>query len=161
MNQILNYLSAHFKEDLKSNEVAKKFHLNQFSFSKKFNKQTGLSFGLYLQQLRLSEAKKLLSEGASIKEACYSSGFQSSSQFFRVFRKHTGVSPKEYLNNKMNKKIIAEPNDSILTSARKAINYARIHSVEVDLIFNGVSIKVNPLSFDADIATIYSLKSAN
>jgi molybdenum cofactor biosynthesis enzyme len=56
-------------------------------------------------------------------------------------------------------KIEAEKGDSICAAARKAIMQAKNHSAEVRLTFNEIELTVSPLSFDIDIATIYSLKS--
>lgn len=93
---ILTYLQENFTQNLVAKEVAKKFDLCPYKFSRLFNQETGTKFDLYIQSLRLDLAQKLINEGAQLKEACYSAGFQSESQFQRVFKQRLGVTPKEY-----------------------------------------------------------------
>ena len=56
-------------------------------------------------------------------------------------------------------KIEIEKGDFIYTAAKTAISTARLHNCEVSFDFNGISMTVHPLSYDVDIALIYSLKS--
>lgn len=101
ISDILIYLQENFTQNLVAKEVARKFGLCPYKFSRLFNQETGTKFDLYIQNLRLSLAQKLINEGAQLKEACYSAGFQSESQFQRVFKQRLGVTPKEYRNGKI------------------------------------------------------------
>src|SRR5258705_2681565 len=47
----------------------------------------------WISELRIQEAKKLLSRGLSVKETAYSVGFKHSSHFCRTFKHRTGMSP--------------------------------------------------------------------
>lgn len=96
INPILAYLGENFRSKLSAGEIATKFKVDRFHFSRAFNKITRTTFQFYIQQLRLTEARKLIDQDKSLKEACYSAGFQSESQFYRVFKQKTGLTPKEY-----------------------------------------------------------------
>ena len=52
----------------------------------------------YINSLKMSRAKELLVSGLyTVSETCFLSGYQDESYFSREFKKHFGVSPKEYL----------------------------------------------------------------
>jgi AraC-like DNA-binding protein len=62
-----------------------------------FKQRFQLSPGQFLEQLRWSEAKKLLHLGQkSIKEIAAELGFENPYYFSRFFKKHQGVSPKHF-----------------------------------------------------------------
>jgi AraC-like DNA-binding protein len=98
---ILSYLQENFTKNLVAKEVAQKFNLCPFKFSRLFNQEVGIKFDFYIQQLRVNQAKSSLDNNFSIKRACYESGFQSESQFHKVFKKRVGLTPKEYKNAKI------------------------------------------------------------
>jgi len=51
-------------------------------------------------QRRVAESTRLLAEGASVADACYSVGFRSVSSYINAFRKITGCLPSEYKKKK-------------------------------------------------------------
>ena len=61
--------------------------------------RTGNSFEGYVNYLRLEEAKKLLQSNKheTISEVAHSVGFESLSNFNRVFKSQVGVSPKNFV----------------------------------------------------------------
>ena len=62
--------------------------------SRLFHHSTGLTFREYLAQVRVEHARELLLRtGRNVTEIAYDSGFQSLSQFHRVFLKAFGVPP--------------------------------------------------------------------
>jgi len=62
-----------------------------------FLKATGTAPTTYLAQLRISSAKRLLAEGALVREVAEQVGLPDAYYFSRVFRRHAGMSPSEYL----------------------------------------------------------------
>lgn len=64
--------------------------------TKLFEKQYGLSPEEYLARLRLEKAKELLARGQTVTEVAFSVGFESHAAFSVFFRKHTGLSPRDY-----------------------------------------------------------------
>ncbi len=62
-----------------------------------FKKATGLTFTEYLSRIRVEKAKSyLLNPHIRISEVAFEVGFQSLSQFNRVFKKITGQSPSQF-----------------------------------------------------------------
>lgn len=84
-------------EALSLAEVADEVALSRERLSRLFHQTLGITFSDYLNEVRLGEARRQLSERVgSITEIAYASGFQSLSQFNRRFRAAEGVSPGHY-----------------------------------------------------------------
>ena len=87
-------------ESLSLVEVARSVHVSAFYFCKLFKSSTGLTFTDYLARLRVESVKKmLLNPHLRVSEAAYAAGFQSLSQFNRVFRRIEGEAPTVYRDN--------------------------------------------------------------
>ena len=81
-------------EDLGLAGVARHCGVSEGHLSRLFHHATGLTFREYLTQVRVEHARALIMHtGRGITEIAYESGFQSLSQFHRVFRKAYGTSP--------------------------------------------------------------------
>ena len=66
-------------------------------FSNLFHKEIGKPFKAWLNDTRVAHAKGLLSESdCPILEICYECGYHTPSQFIRIFKKSTGMSPSAY-----------------------------------------------------------------
>ena len=88
------YITAHEDEEVSLRQVAAAVNTSAFYFCKMFKQATGLTFTDYLARTRIEKVKNLLlNPHKRISEAAYETGFQSLSQFNRVFRRVTGQSP--------------------------------------------------------------------
>ena len=96
----LEYINMNFREQLTVEKVAKVVHLNPVYFGHLFKKSYGVSFNSYLNSRKVMFAKNLLINGMKVTEACFESGFESLSNFLKVFKAQTGQSPKEYQKKK-------------------------------------------------------------
>ena len=77
-------------------EIADRVHVSGEHLSRLFTRQFGISTGEYLRRYRLNESKRLLLDGASVTEACYSVGFSNISHFVRCFHAYVGMTPAKY-----------------------------------------------------------------
>jgi len=66
------------------------------TLERRFREHMGASPGQWLQDLRLSLARKALEEGASVAQACEATGWQDLSSFVRLFRQRMGSTPARY-----------------------------------------------------------------
>lgn len=84
--------------DLKISEIAKKLKIPTHQLSQLLNDNLGKSFSLFINELRIEEAKQLLvSEKIyTIETIGYDCGFNSKSTFFTTFKKVTGTTPAKY-----------------------------------------------------------------
>lgn len=89
------YLAADL--DLSQVAGATGYTRNQISYL--LNQVMGLSFYQYVNQKRLQHLLEQLNPGQEVRidELAFSAGFNSLSAFYRCFRQHTGLSPREYL----------------------------------------------------------------
>ena len=84
-------------DDLTLEDVAKSVNMSAFYFCKMFKKATGMTFTDYLARVRVEKVKNLLlNPHKRISEAAFEAGFQSLSQFNRVFRRVAGEAPTAY-----------------------------------------------------------------
>lgn len=91
------YISEHHSEVLGLRDVARAVNMSAFYFCKVFKQTTGLTFTEYLARHRVERVKQmLLNPHMRVSEAAYAAGFQSLSQFNRIFRHVAGESPSSY-----------------------------------------------------------------
>ena len=95
----MEYMEAHFHEDIDLDSVARAIGYHPSTISKAFPKETGIKFNLYLQYIRCSNAARLIqSREMNLSEIAFSSGFGSIRSFNRAFKSFHGVTPSEYKN---------------------------------------------------------------
>ena len=91
------YIAEHQSEDLSLSEVARAVNLSAFYFCKTFKQATGLTFTDFLAHVRVERVKQLLLDRRKrVSAVAFLAGFQSLSQFNRVFRRVTGEPPTVY-----------------------------------------------------------------
>jgi len=91
------FIAEKHADELSLGEVARAVNMSAFYFCKTFKKATGMTFTDYLARVRVEKVKSLLlNPHKRVSEAAYESGFQSLSQFNRVFRRIAGESPSNY-----------------------------------------------------------------
>ena len=91
------YIKQHKMEPLSLAAVAQASGASVFHFCKVFKKTTGLKFTDYVARVRLEDAKtQLLNPSRRISEVAYDVGFQSLTQFNRMFKRIFGQSPTEF-----------------------------------------------------------------
>jgi AraC-like DNA-binding protein len=84
-------------EHLSLATVAQASGASVFHFCKVFKRTTGLKFTDYVTRVRLEDAKtQLLNPSRRISEIAYDVGFQSLTQFNRMFKRVFGQSPTEF-----------------------------------------------------------------
>ncbi|MDF2659620.1 MAG: AraC family transcriptional regulator [Paenibacillus sp.] len=94
---IMKWIDQHFHEELSLEQLAALVHLSPYHLSRLFHEATGSKISEHITARRIREACFLLKTGStSIKEIGERIGFPNFSYFCRIFRKHTGMSPREY-----------------------------------------------------------------
>lgn len=102
LNSAINYLHNHFRENPNLNTIAKIAHYSSTHFSHVFYKKIGKSYNDYLNELKISYAKQLLTTtNLKVIDVGYQSGFNSYNNFYATFKQHTNLSPAEYKKKKM------------------------------------------------------------
>jgi len=93
-----DYLHEHMHECVSLERIARALHVSPFHLSHVFSEENEFSLFAYLTTLRMERAKTLLTEGRmNVSQVAFSVGFASANYFSKVFRRHFGRSPSEYV----------------------------------------------------------------
>jgi AraC-like DNA-binding protein len=91
------FIAEHQNERLSLGQVAKSVNMSKFYFCKVFKQATGINFSHYVMRVRTERARNLLlNPNLHVSEIAYEAGFQSLSQFNRMFKRTLGQSPTVY-----------------------------------------------------------------
>ena len=94
---IFNYIRDNFTDHIELSEIASQIFMTPQSFCRFFKKSTNKTFTTFLNEYRINHSTKLLAEtDDEIKEICFKSGFNNLSNFFRNFKRTTGITPNHY-----------------------------------------------------------------
>jgi AraC-like DNA-binding protein len=96
VKDILEYINQNISEPVSIQLLADHFFLSKSFICRIFKQSTGTTVNKYLTARRISIAKALLSEGASVNEVYEQCGFLDYSTFLKAFTKTVGLSPKKY-----------------------------------------------------------------
>lgn len=99
LRQVLAYMEENLQHDIRLQDLASLVGLSNFHFMRSFRQSTGLTPHQYLTQMRVSRAQSLLLRPQwTILQIAGAVGFADPSQFSKVFRTSTGVSPSKWRN---------------------------------------------------------------
>lgn len=97
ISQVKSFLDEHYKEKLSLESVASHFFIDKHYLARLFKEQYGVTLVTYLQQVRITHAKRMLRfTNKSIEEIGWECGIGELNYFSRVFKKLEGVSPSEF-----------------------------------------------------------------
>jgi AraC-like DNA-binding protein len=92
-----NFIREHSDEELSLTKVAKFVNISANHLSERFKEVTGVNFVDYVARARVEKARGLLQNSTlRISEIAFAVGFQTLSQFNRVFKKLTKKSPSQF-----------------------------------------------------------------
>lgn len=95
--QLIRFMQEHYAEPLTRESLAHTFHYSVPYLSKHFRRETGASIIDYLIRIRMDKAGALLQQtDLTLQEIATSVGYADVSYFIRMFKKHTGVTPKQF-----------------------------------------------------------------
>jgi len=94
----LEYIAENYCRNIRNDELAALTPYSTVYFRRLFTELTGQSPIAYLHGLRIRKAKEMLkSDYGSITAIAQSLGYANIYEFSRTFKKHTGLSPTQYL----------------------------------------------------------------
>ena len=96
--KILEYINKNYTKRIPLEVLVRMSRLSPRVFQYKFKQLTGLSVTQYILARRLNRAKDLLTANAErpIQNVAFDCGFQDLSYFTLQFRRHNGITPKQY-----------------------------------------------------------------
>jgi len=97
MRWVKFHLTQNYASPISLEQLAQHFEISTANLSRLFRHEFGVGFSRYLTELRLESAVALLnSTSLPISEVAMRCGFSTSCYFIRIFRRHFGVTPKDY-----------------------------------------------------------------
>jgi len=105
LSLLMDENQLYLEEKLSIKDVAEMLDINHQQLSEILNRELGKSFSSYVNDIKISEAKKLLINEPDLPviRIAMSVGFNSIRTFNRVFVNSTGVTPMEYRNSRLKK----------------------------------------------------------
>ncbi|WP_127492244.1 AraC family transcriptional regulator [Paenibacillus glycanilyticus] len=104
VDEAIAYIDRNYSSELKLGELAAQARLSERQFSRLFRRHTGMSLIEYVQSIRMDAACRLLTAGhGSVEEIAGAVGYADLKFFYRLFKKKTGVTPRQYRDAMLNK----------------------------------------------------------
>lgn len=100
MQKAIDYIRENYATDLNMAVVSNHISMNYSLFSFTFKQYTGTNFVNYLKNIRVGEAKRLLTEtDMKVNEISKAVGYDHEKHFMKTFKSITGLTPSQYRNN--------------------------------------------------------------
>lgn len=97
LRQITDWIKDHIADDFDLEQLATHAGLSKFHFHRLFRGAVGEAPARYHMSLRMNEAKRLLRETKkSVVDVAMDVGYSNPSHFAQIFRRETGLSPRDY-----------------------------------------------------------------
>ncbi|WP_336773328.1 AraC family transcriptional regulator [Paenibacillus sp. MMO-58] len=104
VDEAITYIDCNYASELKLGELAAQAKLSERQFSRLFRRHTGMSLIEYVQGIRMDAACRLLTSGhSSVEDIAGAVGYADMKFFYRLFKKKTGVTPRQYRDAMLNK----------------------------------------------------------
>lgn len=102
--KVLQYVNANFSVPISFQQICTDFCINSSYLSQLFKKEIGITFTGYVKNLRINYAKELLEgTGMLVSEISEKVGYDYYFNFAKLFKKETGLTPKQYRDGLSNK----------------------------------------------------------
>jgi len=99
INEICLFIQKNFNTAIRIQQLADQLYLTESNFCKFFKKSTGKTFSDYLNEIRINEASRLLTQtDKTISQISFECGYETLSYFNRVFLKKKKTTPSAFRN---------------------------------------------------------------
>jgi AraC-like DNA-binding protein len=105
--KVKNYIAKNYRDEIRLSTLADIAGMSPSAFSRFFKLSTGKNLSEYIVDVRLGNAtRKLVDTTDAISEICYTCGFNTLSNFNRLFRKRKGCNPTEFRERYQKTKVL-------------------------------------------------------
>jgi AraC-like DNA-binding protein len=101
IRDVMDYISCHFEENLLAEELARHFYVSRAKLASDFKSYTNLTIKQYILLTRINFSKQQLKAGKSVSDTAQRCGFCDDSHFIHTFRTLVGMTPGEYISDRM------------------------------------------------------------
>ena len=102
VDRVRAYLEDHYNQEISLEQLAQIANLSSFHLNRSFRKTFGMPPHAYQIQVRILQAKRLLTKEWSINKVAAETGFTSQSHFGSHFKRLVRVTPKRYIQDSKN-----------------------------------------------------------
>ena len=99
LKRIIVWASRHFRDKVSTSDAAEVAGFSKNYFCSWFRRHTGMTWNNYLNDVRISNACRILTKTASVTQACQECGFSDLSWFIQLFKKKRGRTPRQYVKS--------------------------------------------------------------
>jgi AraC-like DNA-binding protein len=104
------FIDRHYADNIDLEQIADEAYFSKFHFCRLFKNAYGKTPHHYLTQVRMNNAQQLLAKGFPVAEVSFCVGFDSSTSFTALFKKHFGISPSGYQAKQLKKQTLIATN---------------------------------------------------
>jgi AraC family L-rhamnose operon transcriptional activator RhaR len=103
IQHVLKYVQQHYPEKLSLKTITQKYDYSLSRISRIFKSEIGYSFQEYVQSVRIQESCRLLiNTTKKVTDIATSVGYSDIKHFNEIFKRQTGMSPRQYRNANKN-----------------------------------------------------------
>jgi AraC-like DNA-binding protein len=100
VNDVFRYVAENFQDRITLKTAASIANMQKAAFCRYFMRKTKKKFSEFVNEIRITHARKLLAEtDKSVKEVAYECGYESNSYFNRQFKNYCTISPFDFRKN--------------------------------------------------------------
>lgn len=99
IKKVIQYIEENYQMDLTLDMLGELFGYNSCYLGKVFRHYTGEHFNVYLEKVRIENAKALLMKGYKVRDVAYMTGFRNIDYFYLKFKKNVGISTSKFRKN--------------------------------------------------------------
>lgn len=99
IQSLIYHIQDNLNQPLTLDQLAKQVYLDKYYLCQRFKAETGFTLNQFIINKRILHAQELLKKGYRITEITQAVGYKNDSHFIRTFKKHVGLTPKQYALN--------------------------------------------------------------
>lgn len=101
IESVIGYIQAHYTKNMTLDSLATIFFISKEHLSRSFKRETGKTVTNYINEKRIAHAQQLMvGRNLPIKTAAAMSGFTHIHYFYKVFKRHTKMTPVAYVQHR-------------------------------------------------------------
>lgn len=99
VNSVIDYIKVNYNINIKMEDISQKLFFNKNYIGKIFKQETGMPVSEFLREIRINEiCRQLIDTDSKVCDIAARCGYNDMKSFYSAFKKHTGLTPKEYRN---------------------------------------------------------------
>ena len=127
LKECIDYMQKNYNTQITPESVSHVLGISKATLYRMLKQNINMSFVEYLNYIRIQSAEQMLLTGnAEIIEVADACGFSSLSNFYRVFKAATGISPKEYRDKRRSRNSGMYKNSNFMNNDYKKLEAGEI-----------------------------------